>query len=52
VRGALEALTGWWCLARGFVTWQQSGFGILLAALLTLGFAVLYPRANREDGCR
>jgi hypothetical protein len=47
-RGGLEALAGGWCLARGFVTWPQSGFGILLAALLAAGFAVLYPRPNPE----
>ena len=53
VRRALEALTGTWCLARGFVTWPQSGFGILLAALLALGYAVLYPRSDAEGGqCR
>jgi hypothetical protein len=52
VRGTLEALTGTWCLARGFVTWPQAGFGILLAALLAFGYAVLYPRSNTGEQWR
>lgn len=43
-RGVLEALVAGWCLARGMVTWQQSGFGLLLAALMALAYIILYPR--------
>jgi hypothetical protein len=48
VRGILEALVGWWCFARGLVTWQQAGFGILLAGLIALAYLILYPRENGE----
>ena len=34
-------------LARGVVTWQQAGFGILLAAFITVAYLVFYPRAAR-----
>lgn len=51
-RGVLEAAVGWWCFARGFVTWQQSGFGILLAAFMAVGYLALYPRNSREAGWR
>ena len=43
-RGALECILGLIYLSRGIVTWQQSGTGILVAALITLAFAALYPR--------
>lgn len=48
-RGAIEAIFGWWCFARGMVTWQQSGLGILLAAFVALAYLVLYPRSPRDD---
>lgn len=43
-RGAAEALFGWSCLARGIITWQQSGLSILLAAFMAIAYLVLYPR--------
>ena len=46
-RGALECLLGLIYLARGSVTWQQAGFGVLVAALITAAYIVLYPRKPR-----
>ncbi len=43
-RGALECILGLFYLARGVVGWQQAGFGIIIAALITLGYLVFYPR--------
>jgi hypothetical protein len=45
-RGALECLLGFVYLARGVVTWQQSAFGIIAAALITIAYLVLYPRTG------
>ncbi|HEX4644315.1 MAG TPA: hypothetical protein VH598_01775 [Verrucomicrobiae bacterium] len=45
-RGALECVLGLVWLARGIVTLQQAGFGIVLAALITLAYLVCYPRAH------
>ena len=47
LRGALECILGAVYLARGAVTWQQAGFGILVAALITVAYVVLYPRKPR-----
>jgi hypothetical protein len=46
-RGALECILGLVCLARGIVSIQQAGFGIALAALITIAYGVCYPRGNR-----
>ena len=46
-RGALECILGALYLAQGIVTWPQAGFGILLAALMTAPYIVLYPRKPR-----
>ena len=46
-RGALECALGLVYLARGIVTFQQAGFGIIVAALISLAYVVLYPRAPR-----
>lgn len=43
-RGALECLLGVIYVARGIVTFQQAGFGIIVAALITVAYIVLYPR--------
>jgi hypothetical protein len=43
-RGGLECVLGLIYLARGVVTWQQAAFGIIMAAAITAGYAVLYPR--------
>lgn len=42
-RGALECLFGAVCLSRGLVTWQQAGFGTLVAAAIMIAYIVLYP---------
>ncbi|MDQ3815876.1 MAG: hypothetical protein M3347_18360 [Armatimonadota bacterium] len=44
-RGALEFVLGLIYLARGIVTWQQAGFGIIMAGLMALAYIILYPRA-------
>jgi hypothetical protein len=46
-RGAAEVVLGLVCLARGTVTFQQAGFGIIIAGLMSLGYLVLYPRQPR-----
>lgn len=46
-RGALECVLGLVYLARGTVTFQQAGFGILVAALISVAYLVLYPRKPR-----
>ena len=46
-RGGLECVLGVSYLARGIVTWQQAGFGILVAALITIAYVVCYPRKPR-----
>ena len=43
-RGTLECVLGVLYLAWGVVTWQQAGFGIVVAALITLAYIVFYPR--------
>jgi len=46
-RGALECALGVVYLARETVTFQQAGFGIIAAALMTVAYAALYPRKPR-----
>ncbi|MSU57496.1 MAG: hypothetical protein EXS35_04830 [Pedosphaera sp.] len=43
-RGALECLLGVFYLARGVVTFQQAGFGIIVAGAMALAYLALYPR--------
>ncbi len=45
-RGVLECLLGLFYLAQGIVTWQQSAFGIFVAAFVSLAYSVLYPRRS------
>ncbi|MDQ6861252.1 MAG: hypothetical protein M3032_08865 [Verrucomicrobiota bacterium] len=47
-RGAFEVLLSIACVLRGAVTWQQASFGIAFAAFITVGYAILYPRAERR----
>jgi hypothetical protein len=47
LRGAAECVLGIICLARGAVTFQQAGLGIIVAALMALGYVALYPRKPR-----
>lgn len=51
-RGALECVVGLIYVARGIVSFQQAGFGIVVAGLVALAYAVLYPRAPSapDDG--
>ena len=46
-RGVLECALGWIYLARGTVTFQQAGFGIIVAGLMALAYLALYPRVPR-----
>ena len=46
-RGTLECVLGALYLARGVVSWQQAGFGIIVAALITIAYIVCYPRKPR-----
>ena len=46
-RGAVELVLGLVCLARGTATFQQAGFGIIVAGLISLGYLLLYPRQPR-----
>jgi len=43
-RGALECVVGLVYLARQTVTFQQAGFGIIVAAVMTVAYIALYPR--------
>ena len=47
-RGTLECVLGVLYLAWGVVGWQQAGFGIIIAALITLAYIVFYPRKPRS----
>ena len=46
-RGALECILGVIYLARGIVTIQQAGGGILIAALISIAYLALYPHPPR-----
>jgi hypothetical protein len=45
-RGALECVLGLVYWARGTVTFQQAGFGIIAAALMMIAYLALYPRGG------
>ena len=45
-RGLLECLLGGIFLARGLVTFQQAGVGIIVAGLVTIAYVACYPRAK------
>jgi hypothetical protein len=47
LRGAAECVLGAVFLARGIVTFQQVGLGIIVAAVISLGYIALYPRKPR-----
>jgi hypothetical protein len=48
-RGALECLLGIIYLVRGVVTFQQAGFGIMVAGTMALAYIVLYPRRGTTE---
>ena len=47
-RGALECILGALYVAWGVVGWRQAGFGIIVAALITIAYIVFYPRKPRS----
>ncbi len=47
-RGLLECVLGGVFLARGVVTFQQVGVGIIVAALVTVAYLACYPRVRAE----
>lgn len=47
LRGAAECVLGAVFLARGIVSFQQVGIGIIVAAVISVGYIVLYPRKPR-----
>ncbi|HLX69469.1 MAG TPA: hypothetical protein VKV04_07570 [Verrucomicrobiae bacterium] len=47
LRGACECVLGAIWLARGVVSFQQVGFGIVVAGFISLGYIALYPRRPR-----
>jgi hypothetical protein len=49
VRGTFECIFGVVCLARGIVGFQQAGFGIAVAGLITLAYLATYPRVSSSD---
>ncbi len=51
-RGALEAVLGIVYVAMGTVTFQQAGFGIIVAGLMAAAYCALYPRAGRMNAER
>src|SRR5258708_7226358 len=46
-RGALECALGLFYLVRGTVTFQQAGFGIVVAGLMAVAYIALYPSQPR-----
>jgi hypothetical protein len=49
LRGVTECILGAVFLARGIVNFQQAGLGIVVAAILSIGYLALYPRKPRLD---
>ena len=47
LRGVSECILGLAYLGRGVVTFQQVGFGIIVAGLMALAYIALYPRGPR-----
>ena|ERR1051326_3925133 len=49
-RGALETLLGIFYLSQGVVSFQQAAVGVIVAGLMTVAYAALYPRMPRLVG--
>jgi hypothetical protein len=49
-RGALETALGIFYLSQGVVSFQQAAVGIIVASLITVAYAALYPRMPRLVG--
>ena len=47
-RGVLECILAVVYLARGVVTFQQAGFGLVLAALISTAYILCYPRQPKS----
>jgi hypothetical protein len=47
-RSVLETAVGCIYLARGVVSGQQAGLGIILTALIAIAYVALYPRATQS----
>jgi len=47
-RGTLECLLGLYYVFKGAVTFQQAGVGIVIAAVVAIGYIVLYPRRTPD----
>jgi hypothetical protein len=45
-RGALEFGLGVIYLQRGIVNWHQAAFGVIVAAVITIAYIILYPRRS------
>jgi hypothetical protein len=43
-RGIAECIVGAVCVLRGIVTWDQAGFGTIIAGFIALAYAMLHPR--------
>jgi hypothetical protein len=52
VRGTLECVLGVVSLARGTVSVRQAGFGIVVAAVITLAYLLCYPRVSKVPEVR
>jgi hypothetical protein len=48
VRALLETIFGGWAVRSGVVTWQQAGFGIIMAIFIAVAYIVLYPKNEDE----
>lgn len=48
-RGVLEFIVGLVYLARGVVTFEQAGFGLTVAALISIAYLICYPRRPRTN---
>jgi hypothetical protein len=47
-RSVLEAIFGAVYIARGVITFEQGGFGIIVAVLVAVAYIALYPRGGNE----
>ena len=48
-RGVLECILGVVYLARGVVTFQQAGFGLVVAGLISIAYILCYPRQQKTN---
>lgn len=46
-RGVLEFALGLIYLGKGLITWQQGGFGIVVAGAMALVYVALYPKREK-----